>query len=108
MSHKIIPSNFIPLLELIRFNKPIGFTLLMWPCWFALASLPINHIQYLKWYALFLFGSFLMRSSGCIINDIIDVNIDKNIQRTAQRPLVTKKVSILEALIFLMILLFLK
>ena len=42
-----------------------------------------------------------MRSAGCIINDIIDINIDKDVERTSQRPLVTKKVSITEALILL-------
>ena len=59
------------LLELIRFNNPIGFGLLMWPCCFALASLSINQLDLINWYAYFLIGSFTMRSVGCIINDII-------------------------------------
>jgi len=94
------------LLDLIRFNQPIGFALLMWPCWFALASLSINQLDLINWYVYFLIGSFTMRSVGCIINDIIDINIDKNVKRTSSRPLVSNKISILEAIIFLFILLF--
>ena len=100
-----LPSKIKSFLDLIRFNRPTGFTLLMWPCWFGLASLSINQLTLLKWYILFLFGSFLMRSAGCIINDIIDINLDKDIERTSQRPLVTKKISIIEAIILLIVLL---
>ena len=77
MSPYSIPSKIKSLLYLIRFDKPIGFTLLMWPCWFGLAILPINQLNNLKWYFFFMLGSFLMRSAGCIINDIADTNIDK-------------------------------
>ena len=91
MLHTSLPSKIKSLLDLIRFNKPTGFTLLMWPCWFGLASLPIDQLNLIKWYALFFLGSFLMRSAGCIINDIVDINIDKYIELTSQRPLVTKK-----------------
>jgi len=107
MSNKIIPSKIKSLLELIRLNKPIGFTLLMWPCWFALALLQGNHFNHLKWYILFMIGSFLMRSAGCIVNDLIDINIDKEVERTSQRPLVTKNLSIIEAILFLCFLLLL-
>ena len=71
-----IPSKIKSLLDLIRFDKPIGFALLVWPCWFSLASLPINPLLNLKWYFLFLVGSFLMRSAGCIINDLVDITAD--------------------------------
>ena len=101
------PSKIKSLLDLIRFDKPIGFALLMWPCWFSLASLPINPLDNLKWYFFFLVGSFLMRSAGCIVNDLIDINIDKKIERTSQRPLVIKSVKIYEAIIFLILLLIL-
>jgi len=107
MSPNSIPSKIISLLDLIRFKKPIGFALLMWPCWFALASLPINHFNNLKWYLLFLVGSFLMRSVGCIINDLVDVKLDKKVKRTSHRPLVIKSVTIFEAIIFLVLLLML-
>ena len=101
----IVPKKVLYFLDLIRFNQPIGFMLLTWPCWFGLASLSINQLTLLKWYILFLFGSFFMRSAGCIINDIIDINLDKDVERTSQRPLVTKKVSIIEAIILLIVLL---
>jgi 4-hydroxybenzoate polyprenyl transferase len=106
MSHKVIPSKFKSLLELIRFNRPIGFFLLMWPCWFALASLPVIRLSHLKWYFLFIIGSFLMRSAGCIINDLIDINLDKKVKRTSQRPLVIKSVSFFESISLLALLLF--
>jgi len=94
-------------LELIRFNKPIGFMLLMWPCWFGLSLLNLEIKILTSWLLIFLFGSFFMRSAGCIINDIVDKNIDKSIQRTQFRPLASNKVSIIEAFLFLFILLFL-
>ena len=105
MLDKIIPKKIIYLCDLIRLNKPIGFLLLMWPCWFALAIISNKNFELLFWYLIFLIGSFLMRSAGCIINDIIDINIDKNITRTAKRPLTSKNISILEALFFLLFLL---
>ena len=107
MSRSLIPRKIKSLLDLIRFDKPTGFLLLMWPCWFALAALPTNPLNYLKWYVLFFAGSFLMRSAGCIINDLVDIKHDKQIKRTSERPLVTKNVTIFEATIFLVLLLIL-
>ena len=101
----IVPKKIIYLLDLIRLNNPIGFLLLMWPCWFALASLPLNQIELINWYIYFVIGAFLMRSAGCIINDLVDIKLDKNVERTAQRPLTSKKISISEAGIFLFVLL---
>ena len=107
MSPNPIPSKIKSLLDLIRFDKPIGFALLVWPCWFSLAALPINPLNNLKWYFFFLVGSFLMRSAGCIVNDLVDIKIDKKVERTSQRPLVIKSVNISEAIIFLVLLLIL-
>ena len=103
----IVPKKIIYLFDLIRFSKPIGFMLLMWPCWFALAIVSQNQIKLIHWYAYFLIGAFLMRSAGCIINDLVDINLDKNIKRTANRPLSSKKISILEASLLLFVLLLL-
>ena len=102
----IVPKKVLYFLDLIRFNQPIGFTLLMWPCWFALATISQNQIELIIWYVYFLIGAFLMRSAGCIINDLVDINLDKKIQRTAERPLASKKISILEASLLLFALLF--
>ena len=107
MLDKIIPLKLSHFLHLIRLSKPIGFMLLMWPCWFALAILPINFYILIKWYLLFFFGAFLMRSAGCIINDLVDIDIDRKIERTSDRVLPSKKLSILESFFFLFILLFL-
>ncbi len=107
MSPYSIPSKIKSFLDLIRFDKPTGFMLLVWPCWFALASLPISTLDIIKWYLLFLVGSFLMRSAGCIINDLVDKNLDKKIERTSKRPLVIKSITIFEAIIFLALLLIL-
>jgi len=107
MFYKIISTKFKLLFDLIRLDKPIGFLLLMWPCWFGLANIQKFEIKLLKWYFYFFIGSFLMRSAGCIINDIIDINLDKKIQRTASRPLTSKKISLFEAILFLIVLLLL-
>ena len=94
-------------LELIRFNKPIGFLLLMWPSWFGLSLLDLEIKTLFYWLLIFLFGSFFMRSAGCIINDIVDRNIDKSVKRTRIRPLASNKISIIEAILLLFIFLFL-
>ena len=107
MLKKFYSKKFKSLLDLIRFNKPIGFALLVWPCWFALSILENSMFELLNWYLIFLIGGFLMRSAGCIINDIIDMNIDKKIYRTKSRPLASGKLTIIEAVFFLIILLFL-
>ena len=107
MLNIIVPKKMIHLLELIRFNKPVGFMLLMWPCWFALATISQDQIKLIYWYVYFMIGAFLMRSAGCIINDLVDIDLDKKIQRTAKRSLTSKKISILEASLLLFVLLFL-
>ena len=101
MLDKIVPKKIFYILDLIRFTKPIGFLLLMWPCWFGLAILPTNQYDLIIWYFLFFLGAFLMRSSGCIINDLIDRNIDKKIDRTRNRPLASGKLSRKEAILAL-------
>ena len=107
MSDNTFVKKIIYLFDLIRLNKPIGFLLLMWPCWFALAILEQSQASLIIWYLYFLIGSFLMRSAGCIINDLIDINLDNKIERTSQRPLTSGQISILESLIFLFTLLIL-
>ena len=107
MLDTFIPKKFFYFLDLIRFNKPIGFMLLMWPCWFGLAYSGKSFYNLIYLYFLFFLGSFLMRSAGCIINDLIDIKIDSQITRTFNRPLASKNISILSALIFLFVLLLL-
>jgi len=102
---KIFPEKINNYLELIRLNKPIGFMLLLWPCWFSLAYLEFSEQYLLNYYIIFIIGSVIMRSAGCIINDLIDQDIDSKIDRTATRPLASKKITNFNAFIFLTILL---
>ncbi len=95
-------------LTLIRTDKPIGIWLLFLPCLFGLALATKNqNINSLYFAALFFAGAFLMRSAGCIINDIWDRNFDKNVERTKNRPLASGRISKKNAVFFLLILLFL-
>ena len=84
-------------IELTRLSKPIGFMLLFWPCIWGL-TLSYNFFLSLDMYIfygfLFFAGSVLMRSAGCIVNDISDKNIDKLVARTKKRPIASGKVSI--------------
>ena len=86
-------------LELTRVKKPIGYLLLFWPCsWGLTISYDfINGIElYLYYLFLFFCGSLLMRSAGCIINDIVDKNYDIKVERTKNRPIASNKITILE------------
>ena len=80
--------------------------LLLWPCWFSLAYLELPQQTLISYYVLFFVGSIIMRSAGCIINDLIDQDIDSKIERTASRPIASKKITNLNAIIFLSALLF--
>ncbi len=94
-------------LELTRLKKPIGFMLLFWPCVWGLTiayDFENGFKQYLFYTFLFLSGSILMRSAGCIINDIADKDFDKNVDRTKNRPLASGKISIKLAAIYSLIL----
>ena len=97
-------------IELTRLNKPIGFMLLFWPCAWGLA-LAYNSNQGLEkliyFLTLFFFGSVLMRSAGCIVNDIVDRDIDKKVQRTKKRPLASGNISIQQSVLYALILCFL-
>ncbi len=90
-------SRFILYLKLIRWDKPIGTLLLLWPTlwalWLASKGTP-------DWELLIIFslGTFLMRSAGCAVNDVADRDFDAHVQRTAQRVLATGKISVREAL----------
>ena len=90
-------------LELTRLKRPIGYMLLFWPCAWGLTA-GFNFLDskniFFFYIILFLLGSILMRSAGCIVNDIIDRNYDKKVQRTKNRPLASGKVSVKTALIY--------
>jgi 4-hydroxybenzoate polyprenyltransferase len=90
-------SQFKIFIELTRLNKPIGIMLLFWPCSWSLAysySVNNNLNLFLYYLLLFFLGSVLMRSAGCIVNDIVDKDFDKKVKRTKKRPLAAKQISI--------------
>ena len=100
-------NQFNLFLELTRLKRPIGYMLLFWPCAWGL-TLAYDFTKDLKLYFfylfLFLLGSILMRSAGCIINDVVDKEIDKKVQRTKNRPIASGKVPVRLALIYSLIL----
>ncbi|MEQ9115332.1 MAG: 4-hydroxybenzoate octaprenyltransferase [Rickettsiales bacterium] len=85
--------------DLVRITKPAGFILLFWPCAWGLA-LGENDIDWFKM-LLFFTGSIVMRSAGCIINDLADKQIDKEVKRTRNRPLASGRILVCEAIILL-------
>ena len=94
------------IVQLTRMNKPIGLLLLLWPTLTALLVAQ-QGIPELKIVIIFIAGTILMRSAGCIANDLTDRNIDRHVGRTKNRPLAAKNLSIFEALLYLFILLLL-
>ncbi|MEP5765830.1 MAG: 4-hydroxybenzoate octaprenyltransferase [Halieaceae bacterium] len=92
------PSKLLAYVQLTRLDRPIGTLLLLWPTlwalWLAAGGLPP-----LELLLIFAFGTLLMRSAGCIINDLADRKLDGAVARTRQRPLVTGAVSVNEALL---------
>ena len=95
--------NIKLIIELTRLNKPIGFMLLFWPCLWGLTlsynfNLSLN--VFIFYGLLFFSGSVLMRSAGCIVNDISDKNFDKLVERTKNRPIASGKISVRLAIIY--------
>ncbi len=84
-------------IDLTRLKKPIGYMLLFWPCAWGLTivyDFSSNINNYFFYLILFFSGSVLMRSAGCIVNDILDKEFDKKVSRTKKRPVASGKISI--------------
>jgi 4-hydroxybenzoate polyprenyltransferase len=85
-------------LDLIRWNRPAGWLLLLWPSlsalWIAAGGFPGLHLA-----LVFVLGTILMRSAGCCVNDVADREFDKHVKRTAQRPVTSGRVGVKEALL---------
>ncbi len=99
--------NIKLIIELTRLNKPIGFMLLFWPCLWGLTlsyDFDLTLDVFIFYGLLFISGSVLMRSVGCIVNDICDNNFDKLVARTKNRPIASGKISIRLAIIYAAIL----
>jgi 4-hydroxybenzoate polyprenyltransferase len=106
----LLPRALHPYARLLRLDKPIGWWLLLLPCWWGtlLAGPGLFSLEFYGWYLLplFLVGAVAMRGAGCIINDMWDRNFDAAVERTAKRPLVTGEVPLWGAALALSICLF--
>ena len=94
-------------LELTRLKRPIGYMLLFWPCLWGLTiayNFSMNIQFFMKYALLFFLGAILMRSAGCIVNDIFDKNFDSKVERTKNRPIASGDISIKLGLFYVLIL----
>ena len=97
-------------IELTRLSKPIGFMLLFWPCsWGLTIAYDFNQslLNYFFYLTLFFLGAVLMRSAGCIVNDILDKEFDSKVTRTKDRPIASGKISIKQGIYLSLLLCFL-
>ena len=93
--------------ELTRLKRPIGYMLLFWPCLWGLTiayDFSMNLQIFIKYALLFLSGAILMRSAGCILNDIFDKDFDSKVERTKDRPIASGKVLVNQGLFYVLIL----
>jgi len=96
-------------IELTRLKKPIGFMLLFWPCAWGLTlayNFSTDLRKYFFYLTLFFLGSVLMRSAGCIVNDILDKEFDKKVFRTKNRPIASNQISIKLGIFYVVLLCF--
>ena len=99
-----LPPGWLPYAQLMRLERPIGWWLLLLPCWWGLALATLAQdggIPNLYHAALFLIGAIAMRGAGCVVNDLADQDIDAKVDRTRNRPLPSGRVSRKQALAFL-------
>ena len=100
---RFAPPAAVPYLQLARLDRPIGYWLLVLPCWWssALASLATYRPLSLWHFALFLVGAVVMRGAGSTYNDIVDRHLDAQVERTRHRPVASGRVSVAAARVFL-------
>ena len=91
--------RLMPYLDLVRWDRPAGWLLLLWP---SLSALWVAAEGWPGWHLLgvFVLGTILMRSAGCTINDVADREFDRHVKRTAQRPVTSGVLSVCQALGF--------
>jgi 4-hydroxybenzoate polyprenyltransferase len=98
VKHRLSPERVKLYLDLIRWSRPQGWLLLLWPTlavlWVAAGGFPGWHLL-----LVFVLGTLLMRSAGCAVNDAADQDFDRHVRRTAQRPITSGQVSTREALV---------
>lgn len=109
--YRVLPRRLWPYAQLARWDRPIGWQLLMWPCWWsaALAGSVASRQGLFDWHqfawhlALFMAGSIVMRGAGCTYNDLVDHRIDADVARTRSRPLPSGRVSRNQAVAFMVL-----
>lgn len=106
--HRLLPQWLWPYAQLARWERPIGWWLLMWPCWWSAAmvgaaAIPVSRPPDIVHLALFMAGAILMRGAGCTYNDLVDREIDRKVARTRSRPLPSGRATVRAALIFLIL-----
>lgn len=109
--YRVMPQAMWPYAQLARWDRPIGWQLLLWPCWWSAAlaaaayarpGAPLEDVLPSLWHlGLFLIGAIAMRGAGCTYNDIVDQRIDDAVERTRSRPLPSGQVSRKQAWAFL-------
>ena len=97
-----LPRALRPYARLARLDRPIGTWLLLFPCWWGLALARTNDLWL---YLAFGLGAVLMRAAGCTLNDIADRDFDRQVARTATRPLAAREISVPQAIAFMALLL---
>jgi 4-hydroxybenzoate polyprenyltransferase len=102
---RLTPDFALPFVQLARLDRPIGWELLLAPCWqaTALAGLALHRGPNLWHLVLFLIGAIAMRGAGCTYNDILDRKLDAGVERTRNRPLPSGRVTIRAAAAFLVV-----
>lgn len=105
--YRLLPKWLWPYAQLARWERPIGWWLLMWPCWWSFAMarayFQVIELDMLIDLGLFMLGAIVMRGAGCTYNDLVDEGIDNKVARTRSRPLPSGRVTRLQAKIFLIL-----
>ncbi|WPX96136.1 4-hydroxybenzoate octaprenyltransferase [Candidatus Bandiella euplotis] len=95
--------NSSPYARLMRLHEPVGILLVLLPVLWALVAASSNVFQFMLWLPIFIIGAVATRSAGCILNDIVDREIDKYVERTKKRPLTNGELSVIQAKKFVII-----
>ena len=101
---RLLPPAAHPYLLIARFDRPIGWWLLLLPGWWVIPLAAADSAAMIRLMLLFLIGAVTMRAAGCVVNDLWDRRLDRQVERTAARPLAAGTVSVMQALIFLALL----
>ena len=105
---RLAPPFALPYVQLARLDRPIGWELLLAPCWWAtaLAGVAAHRGPDLWHLVLFWVGAIVMRGAGCTYNDILDRDLDRGVERTRNRPLAARRISVAAAAVYMVVLSF--